>query len=380
MDYQRFSLLIGLILLAAGMSVRAGADSVTRPQGPVSVDTVMKAWKARQERTRSGRFVWSKKKTYAKGSLSSGYWSDDRPDVIPPEDTTVESTDTFIFDGIKLRYASDGHKWLFWIKDFGRQPYISVFDGLLSKSFSPRVVTASIDPARIPAASGTIHAKGEHPDRGNLYIEAPIITYRPLCPALSTFEPDKWEVSPEAGTLHGKGYVVLRKSHTEGRTEECWVDPDRDFLPVRCSEYRHDKLIVDLLISHRQDASGSWFPSEWRTIWLRGDGSVKEASEVRVTEHAINIPVDEREFQLEFPVGTTVHDLTSGRHVVYRVGESGLELMGIDPAKSGLRPPFPWFIFLATNVIAITLVASVWILLRKRSAQRGSLGAKGAKP
>src|SRR5438874_12796277 len=78
--------------------VLSGPEAAAQPPG--SLDAIVKAWKERQDRVKSARFVWIDRQTYTKGAHTQLMRRPGQPVIeIPPRDITVDVPHSMSLDG-----------------------------------------------------------------------------------------------------------------------------------------------------------------------------------------------------------------------------------------------------------------------------------------
>jgi hypothetical protein len=164
-----------------------------------------------------------------------------------------------------------------------------------------------------------------------------------------------------------------------------WIDPARDFLPVRYAETTATREIVRQVdySSYRQ-IDGRWLLSGWRNCLLSGpSGSASETSDVSVGEFDLTSEVDDREFEVEFPAGTLVRDRRPppSTYIVRGNGEKRVvqenelaasyeQLLatesgrGLESARGGTRQYLRWLVGSLLAVGALLYIA--WRFRRSR--------------
>jgi hypothetical protein len=91
-----------------------------------------------------------------------------------------------------------------------------------------------------------------------------------------------------------------------------WLDPARDFIPLRYQSWVYGDNSVRLDIDYRQDEELGWMPTSWEMTHLNLDGDLSTTNSCRVTKAAVNLEVPESEFRVAFPAGTFVTDKITG--------------------------------------------------------------------
>src|SRR5262245_15502342 len=112
-------------------------------QSKVAAESLEEAAKARQDAAKSLEVEIKVKEFQARGSVSE----DDpvlkarpspTPMVIPAVDTTVESTNRLVIDGVKVRYENNHPLWHIRTGELHPTAKISASNGQVSKIFLPR--------------------------------------------------------------------------------------------------------------------------------------------------------------------------------------------------------------------------------------------------
>lgn len=140
----------------------------------------------------------------------------------------------------------------------------------------------------------------------------------------------------QENTINGTDCVVAEYSYDSkvlGGTFlllRFWLDPSKDFLPVRMVRFRYDSTIREQYdISEYTNVEGVWLPVKGiRQGYTRGkDGQNVLGNtltmEVDVSSIKINRGIPDDRFKLTFPQGTQVVDRIAG--VAYIVGEGSME-------------------------------------------------------
>lgn len=270
------------------------------------IGRILRAWEKRQAEVKSFRFAWVERQTYAKGSLLN---PDMHPKLnparltLPPEDMTFDAPFKSIFDGARMRYSYEGKVWKSETGECFDQKYDSVFDGQRGKDLWPLSVGG------YPRG----HVRHENTIIKNIHLRPIVAAYRPLDPntgVFGTFAPGGFRILSENGEIRGHRCVVIeevtKSPDQEKRT--LWIDPSRALI-LRCLIGTQRETCYQINVAYQEDSRHGWVPSRWEIIKkvdpLDPD-KVCETDSASVTAYAINGPVSQEDFSLEFPPGTWV--------------------------------------------------------------------------
>jgi hypothetical protein len=331
-----------------------------------SLDDVVRAWKRREERIRSGRFAWTETRTVVKGA-----WVDpqDSKKVVPPRDLTWTIKTEWTWEGPRMRTTRKGSRWDHEKEEFLPYDYVSVWDGTINKSFDPfRDQKVGI----IGSGPLDLGLRDYFPMR---------MAYRPFI----GFQPGRFTKSRESGDRDGRPHIIVED--TSG--EQYWLDPARDFTVARYLLFQDRLPLVRMDISYRQDESGEWVPIAWTDVGLSREGRIEESSKNEVSDYALNVTVEPETFALDFPVGTWVEDnVANTRYIVRENGSTrpiteeemlrpGITYQDVVESESGMAglPARPWWSRLTVPlVLAVVAGAIVLIYRRKRGSARQQQG------
>jgi hypothetical protein len=288
------------------------ATAGTRAQNPAtSIEAIHNQWKSRQQKVRSFRFEWGGEHTVAKGALKT------RSNLsIPEEHTTYNTSFVLVVDGKRMRHCRD----FIHIRtsSAGLQKSDWVINEKGFRSFLPREVQ--------PYPEGTISEASFDPG----WIDDPqllplLMTYRPFHILNTIVEefPDRFMVVPGTYKIGDRPCVWLKEKATEPgqRITNLWVDPARDYVVLRLSQTDHGVTAWQMSLSEYQRAEEIWVPVKWSVIVQNPEGSMNTSTSCSVQSFRINQPIDPKEFELMFPVGTWIVDREKSE--VYILQEGG---------------------------------------------------------
>jgi hypothetical protein len=125
--------------------------------------------------------------------------------------------------------------------------------------------------------------------------------------------------------------------------ESYWLDPNRDYLPLRkhVSLEGRDSDRIDW--TYRLDQTDGWIPIGWKDLSVGEDGA-STCGLCTVTSYSINGPLPASEFEIEPPKGAEVQDLRDstslGRQVTKVLAENAAALIKakVRAREMALRP------------------------------------------
>ncbi|MHB1426674.1 MAG: LolA-like protein [Gemmataceae bacterium] len=298
------------IVLAAIVFVFLVPVALGQGGAPVTLDRIIKAWQARQDRVKSARISWKERRTEPKGSISSSMprivrrrlqLEDDA--IIPPTDTTVEFAVSIHFHEAKVRYAYEGQEWSDNIKGYRNIKYTSVFDGVEAKDLHPEGVGYATWPI------GVIRDGSTYRDAQMFRVRPVLFTFRPLVPEIRPFDIGSMTVTTGRVMIDGRSCVELeRRAPGTGTSVFLWLDPARDFVIVRQRIIERVQTVNQINIQYRADTASGWTPSGWTIVNHIASGHLYDAAECTVTDSEFNVEVDPSLFTLSFPPGSRVQD------------------------------------------------------------------------
>jgi hypothetical protein len=318
--------LLGALLAATTVATihANGGDALAQQSHGVTMNQIVAAWRARQDRVKSARFEMQQQYTTGKGT-EPGKWmmvpqyqgsNADPNRVLPPEDVTHDLRRVVIFAGDKMRHERTGAQWWAATEDFVPMQYVGIFDG--SDSIAYYGTPSNTNDVR---SLGFLHPdKAYHPDRGSVHVLPILMHYRALTPRLSSFDAAKWIVQEQSQIVEGRECIVLKRVNGV-RTYRYWVDAQRNFALMRYSKEFHTFTILQLDIAYATDPESGSVPQRWQFVKRDTDGRLIASGHSTVTNYALNCDVPEGTFEFEFPAGTEVTE--SGKRDPYIVMPKG---------------------------------------------------------
>jgi hypothetical protein len=92
-----------------------------------------------------------------------------------------------------------------------------------------------------------------------------------------------------------------------------WVDPAREYIVLREHVVLNGQDYSRMDTSYRRDLKFGWIPNAWNFSSVGNRGTWLHSETATVTAYAINEPMHESIFQVEFPKGAQVTDEGSGQ-------------------------------------------------------------------
>jgi thiol-disulfide isomerase/thioredoxin len=278
---------------------------------------VFAAWKARQERIKSFYFVWNVHAALPKGfrfanepglsGLRPGNTAFDRKVefTIPQLEWSGEGPDRVRSDFNELTYNSaDG-----W-KETGRFRFIQ--NGFLcSRLQVPRATDET------PAISLWRKVPLKQPSNwfssGDFLLEKldhdliPLrLAVRPVS-AASDWSPENCRVVSEDAVV-GNAHCIQLQMDKIDHSEQCWVDPRRDYSVIRWERRPSAPAPLSVAIEVQQGVDHEWLPVKWSWELVGGPEGWVAVFEARVTRRMLNKALADGTFAADYPKGTRVYD------------------------------------------------------------------------
>jgi hypothetical protein len=310
-------------------------------QTGITIEKIAKIWRDRQERLKSVQLTWTERETVPKGAVSSFLLSalgaDDATrrmkdmgiepgEVIPPIDTTFDVAVSLSLDGEKVRHVRDDQQWSAKAKSFVAQPETTVFDGATGKTFRPVAATWMSWPSGI--------VKARNPIGSSLYLSPVMMSFRPFHTEMRLFDVESLVLTGRRAMVDGNWCLeALQRMQTY--EQRVWLDPSRDFVMVRFLSTQKERLTRKIDVRYRQHSPSLWLPDSWEIVMFHPDGKLERSMRGTLASCEINLPLEAQEFEIEFPAGTRVVDLSDPKHETdYIVREGGAKRM-ILPGEIG---------------------------------------------
>jgi hypothetical protein len=307
--------LLALVCLALPSFRLASAEDQ-----PVALDTIINAWKAREQKIQSFDFRWWSKHFQ---SEPNDWAPRGRGDVRPPPcpDSTFVLMYRFATDfkdgQIRTRLDDHGRQW--WtVAETGKffdRTRVELLDRGVEKQFfsnapdgRPELITRS--------TPGVL-------DHHDIRSRAIRLAYRPLTGPIAVF-PGQLKLVVDADKI-ADGTIAL-----EFADAKVWVDPAKDFLPVRYTKGELKSLRSEMEIEYALDEKLGLVPQSWTSKQYDSTGKLYVSDTAKVLEYSVNKPLADPDFELDLPVGTRIYDQTSRKEFIVRAGGQR-ELVSAEP-------------------------------------------------
>jgi len=307
--------LLAASLLPLSLSLLA-RPSVIADDAPATVDTITSAWNARQASIESFDFEWWVKR------FESGEWNPavrldaarKHVEAVPPPDTTFIATYRYVMDRGRIRMEYKGKEWSTDKSEFVPKHYVEIFDGNIRKSHFLESASG------FPSAS--LGGFNNNNTVGKLVWLHPLnMVYRPFDKAAGIFDSKKLSLKQEMSASESGPVMVL--GHGEG---DVWVDPKRDYLPIRYIVLRDGVKVWQMDLSFNHDERDGWVPNSWTINQLDRDGKARASESAKVLKFSINKPVADAEFELDLSAGAYVNDISAKQVYIVRPDGSRREI------------------------------------------------------
>jgi hypothetical protein len=125
------------------------------------------------------------------------------------------------------------------------------------------------------------------------------------------------------GRLDERPLIVLRLEPPEPRRigYTLWCDPEKDYHAIRI-EKRFDAILsASYDVAYERDKrSDQWVPVRWVLSSWAKDGTRYQSKTNEVTHYEIGTAIPAEELQVEFPVGTYIHDMVKNEEFILLKG------------------------------------------------------------
>jgi len=229
----------------------------------------------------------------------------------------------------------------------------TAFDGLtrrgLSLSDSPR------NPCYVTIDSTPPRTNKEAREWEVLFVFRPIHPRLGRIDATQLGDPSQFRVLAERAKIGDAACVVIQHELREGWTESYWLDPARDYLPLRQHETVRGQDFMRVDLSYRPDGKG-WIPAGWTETLIGSGGEVLVGSTSTVTSFAVNQPIPASEFEIAIPPGAHVEDTRGDAEDAARDAKLAAEVKAGElkqkPKMRPLKPIYDPFADAAADVQA----------------------------
>ncbi len=140
--------------------------------------------------------------------------------------------------------------------------------------------------------------------------ECMLLAFRPVDSFLGSIDPAAFRVLPQRGKLGDVSCVIIEaiEEGQFGSQTSYWLDPARDYLVLCKHETRRGRDNQRMDISYRHDPVAGWVPTGCKLATVSVVGTSCTLNSCTITDFVVNQPIAAKEFLVEFPKGTRVHE------------------------------------------------------------------------
>jgi hypothetical protein len=275
----------------------AAASELAEADSEVTIDDIIAAWNARNDRVLSLHVAFS----------------EDTIDVI--RDIRTHRAHELSIEGLRYRHEADGERWNHNVEKPVPEFYLQMYDGSKDTTyFGYKEQIDRLHPFALIQVGDENHFSEAHANS-----VWPIFhTFRVQQPWFLSLGDGAWSLSGKVGIIDGHRCEIIQYRHRDqqGQLYDVWVDATRDYIALR-KEMGSGGIVVSRLdIEYVPDDLMGWRPQRWsESMFSSGPGNeLISTSNYEVTNWQFNEPVADNEFEFDFPVGTEVQDYSNGEY------------------------------------------------------------------
>jgi thiol-disulfide isomerase/thioredoxin len=121
-------------------------------------------------------------------------------------------------------------------------------------------------------------------------------------------DPAKFRVRRQRGKIGNVACVVIETERHAGMEMSYWLDPARDYIPLREHRTLNGEDRERLDISYKADHTCGWAPDGWTITNVGMGGKLFNPITDTITEFSVNQPIPASDFQIEAPPSAKVQD------------------------------------------------------------------------
>jgi beta-lactamase regulating signal transducer with metallopeptidase domain len=121
-------------------------------------------------------------------------------------------------------------------------------------------------------------------------------------------DPAKFRVRKQRGRIGNAACVVIDTDSNPGMQLSYWLDPARDYIPLRQHRSLNGEDRERLDISYRADPTCGWAPTGWTDSTVGMGGAIYNPITDTVTDFTINQPISSSNFKIETSPDVKVQD------------------------------------------------------------------------
>ena len=358
--------LLTTVFVVWGLSDCAGGGET---EGNALLSTVIKEWRRREDSTTSFRFVWK-----ARHFRGAGYQALPQDGEKPARtgDTRISLTMSQAESGCQAKFETERDFWRANEDRFARGSTISAFDGSRHRSLA----IEGADSFPRGAVGGLSNDDGSAIVK-NVWFLPLRLMYYPLHEGFGVLDPDRLVLASDSDVVDGRDCLVVSQSDSKGRVLKVWVDPNREYVPIKYSKVARGIARRHITIDYVKDSEANWVPSSWKVDELDLKGKIMESLAAEVVERQVNARFTVQDFQIEFPMGTYVRDYEADKTYILRegreacpvlrgefTGDNYKQLLHSDPPSLGRSRV--WLVVVIVNVVLLFAVCTWFFYFRTR--------------
>ncbi len=184
----------------------------------------------------------------------------------------------------------------------------TVFDGVETRSLG------YADDPRWPNGVLSIAAGSKRLSAGGSDASYLMLAFRPFDSKFEGIDvadlrdPAKFQVRKQKGHIGNVACVVIETQEGGGTQMSYWLDPARDYIPLRLHRMRHGEDRERVEITYQADPTCGWAPTGWTNTNVRQGGSMHNLKTDTIIEFAVNQPIQASDFQIHAPANVFVQD------------------------------------------------------------------------
>lgn len=309
------------VVVASRLESAEEASSLSGSRSGVAAETILEAWRRRQENVQSFTAEWTERVTHRSESLLSSAvlrGSKHRQDaarIRPLGDTVAELRCELAVDGVRMQCRRAGPQWAADRDSFVHREFRAAFDGEVARTL---LLTADEETPPL----GFVERPGSFRESRTLPNLPMLLAIRPLHRRLGPIATvGDWRVVPAVARVDGSECLVLEVHEcryatdlSQGELKETfWVDPARDFAVRRYEFVQNGTVVADAAIDYGDDGP-CWLPTTWTSASYGGEPAVPlQRHEATLATYRLNPRSEDLELALRFPVGALVNDSATSR-------------------------------------------------------------------
>jgi beta-lactamase regulating signal transducer with metallopeptidase domain len=195
-----------------------------------------------------------------------------------------------------------------------------VFDGTVT-----RELWLSTNPARpggiLNITAGSNGRREDLRETGDSYLS---LIFRPFDPRFGGMpvaelrNPARFRVRKQKGKIGKVACVIIETEERPGMPVSFWLDPARDYIPMRLHRVDDGEDLARLEISYQADPTCGWIPVDWTEARVRSGVPAYATIVDTITDFMVNQPIPASDFQIDAPPNVTVQDLRIDRRSARR--------------------------------------------------------------